>query len=309
MTSTSSSGGSFVTPIYDVSSYGIWNSYPNSIVEQCTAVDDPGHGLVLYIPSWTSASATQAQTENTGVEDSEMTGAYLSATLETIAGEVTLSQELYDRMGPDPVTLDKAISAALRNDLDATVDAYVATAMIAVGTAVTGQTSFTANNWFGDLANARRANLATGAGVKLPATHTFMQPEQMQWLLAQSDPNGRPLTLPYDPIVPSAVKFPAAGGAATGFSGYTVLGSAIFQDGNIPNVANTNPVQAPVILCNTSQTFVLRSEPCVRVVVEAFAPSLSVVVQQYQYCATVVRHATSIAVLEANYLLASPSFA
>jgi len=91
-------------------------------------------------------------------------------------------------------------------------------------------------------------------------------------------------------------------------SGFNILGAAAFSDGNIPNVANTNPVQSPLILCNAAETFVLRSEPVLRVVVEALAPSLSVIVQLYQYVTAIVRHPTSVQLLEADYLLAAPSY-
>jgi len=308
MTSASSSGGTFVTPIYDVGDYSVFRQYPASVVEQCTKVEDPGYGLELNIPVWTLAADTAAQVaETAGIDDESLTGDYVTAVFETIAGEVPLSQQLYDRAGPDPVTQDKAISAALYDDLYSTVDEYVIAVMQAAGGITTGQTSFTAADFFQDVANAQAA-VATGAGQKLPATHAFAQPAQLQWLLSQSDPNGRPLTLPWMPNTPTAVRPSPSGGAALGFSGYTLLGSALFSDGNIPDVAGSNPVQAPIILANASEVFVLRSEPCLRVVVETFAPSLSIVVQLYQYCAAVVRHATAVQSLQADYLLASPSF-
>lgn len=302
MSTAAASGGSFVTPIY-AKEYDVYKSYPASLVEQVSQVPDPGYGFQLNVPVFTSVAQTAQQVELSGVSDSAPGAGYVTAALVPIAGEVIVSQQLFDLAGPDPVEQDKAITQALLDDYRATVDAYVAAQVIAAGGVTDGQASFTLADFFQDCANTM-AQVATGAGQKLPATHAFTQPQLMQWLMSQSDENGRPAVLP----VPTFGNAAAQYGKDPGFSGYTLLGAALFSDGNIANVAGTNPAQSPIVFANASEVFVLRSTPVLRVIPEEFAPSLSVVVQCYSYVAVIVRHASAVQSLEAAYLLSSPTF-
>jgi HK97 family phage major capsid protein len=155
MTSGSSSGGSFVTPQYVVDhQFALFNTYPPSFIEQTTKVPDAGFGTTLYVPAFGSASTVAQQlSENSGVSDTSPTASYLSTSLVTFAGEVPVSQQLFDRAGP--IGADVVIHAALMQQLETEVNLNAITQAIAGGGTVTGTSSFTAANFYGDLAKAK----------------------------------------------------------------------------------------------------------------------------------------------------------
>jgi hypothetical protein len=173
--------------------------------------------------------------------------------------------------------VDKLIATALHDALVAQIDAYLLEQMVAAGGSTSGASSYSAQDFFQDVASAQAA-VATGAGIRLPATHAFTQPQLAQWLLSQSDGAGRPLLIPIPQQVPTAVKLTATGGAAPGYSGTTLLGSHFFSDGNLADVAGSSPLQSPVVFANTPEVFIMVSEPSMRVMpfTEATAPDLSV---------------------------------
>jgi hypothetical protein len=199
--------------------------------------------------------------------------------------------------------------------LFAEIDGYLLTQMQAVGGTTDGAMSYTAAAFQQDVAETQAA-IMTGAGVRLPATHCWTTPTLSTWLLAQSDPQGRPLLLPHASDAPSAVKLTATGGAAPGYTATTLLGSHFFSDGNLADVPATNPVQAPIVFANAGEVFLMQSEPAIRVLPTAGnggdggpdASTLTVLIQYYAYVGVVVRHSTAVNTLEAPYLLAAPSF-
>lgn len=312
VSSALASDGVFVTPIYAVSDADVYRSYPPSAMYQATTIDDPGYGLTLNVPLIENeVTSVAVQADNTGVVDTGGTleTEYVSANLETISGEVTVSQQLYERSGPAPFSTDMILQRALQDSFRAAVDSYVMATMVSAGGTVNGAASFTAADFFQDVANAEQA-VMTGAGVRLPATHSFTTPTLLQWLLSQSDTSGRPLLTPWIPNTPTTVKPMPSGGAAVGYSGCTLLGSHAFSDGNLADVPSTNPAQAPLVFANMGEVFLLQSEPVCRVVnTYQTSTTLSCIVQLYAYVACVVRHSSAVQSLEANYLLAQPSFA
>jgi hypothetical protein len=315
VSTASNSDGVFVTPDYLVSEGDYFHSYPSSAIGQVMNVDDPGYGLESNIPTLTSITATSQQTaENSGVSDSSSGGAYATGPIVTLAGEVPVSLQLFDRSGPAPYTIDRIIQIALHAALVAEVDAYLLAQMQAAGGTTNGAGSYTAENFWQDVANTQ-SQITTGAGVKLPADFAWTQPQLAQWLLSESDTVGRPLLTPVPQQAPSAVKLTTVGGAAPGYTGTTLLGSHFFSDGNLADVADTNPVQSPIVFANGGEVFLTQSEPCIRIVSEGVtddgqrAPSLTVLIQYFSYVGVVVRHGTALITLEADYLLAAPSFA
>jgi hypothetical protein len=296
--STSGSAGAFVTPQYATEDYGISRSYPATLLDESTKVEDSGVGLELLLPVLTAPATTgQQSSENSVVANSAPTGAFLSAPLVTIVGEVDASIQLLDRAGP--VSWDKVVQTALLDSYRAQADAYVAATIVAAGGAITGASSFTAANLYGDVAKAKGA-VATDAGVRLPSTHIITQPDLADYLLSAADPSGRPITLP----APVSTGTPLS----PGHTGSTLLNVGLYSDGNVAFTATGT--RSSIIVANLGEVFVLASPPVFRVVPETLSATLGVALQLYGFVGCIVRHANAVQVIGgADAYPAVPSFA
>ena len=129
LSTAATSDGVFVVPQYLVDEADVYHSYQSALIPQCVQVPDVGYGVALNIPTLGAVTTTAAQAtpsvssttgqqttianENTGVSDSSPSGAYQSTGIVTFAGEVAYSQQLHDRSGPKPYTIDAIITRAL----------------------------------------------------------------------------------------------------------------------------------------------------------------------------------------------------
>lgn len=303
MSSLGSSGGAFVTPQHLEAEYGIYRSYPPAFYGQTNKLVDSGVGVTMYIPAFDSGATVADQGgENTDIANSSPTAGYLSAQLVTYAGEIDVSQQLFDRGGP--LNFDQIAYAALRDSLMAQVSAAViSTALTTAGT-VAGATAFTVAKFYGDVAKAK-SQLASTAGTKLPATHVFLQPSFGEWVQAQADPNGRPILLP----TPAGAALPITTGqfGAVGYTGNRLLGTCVFEDGGIPSTDSGTETQ--IIVANMSEVFTLMSEPAMRAIPETLAEELTVVLQLYALLGVIVRHHPAIQVVSGAAYPAVPTFA
>jgi hypothetical protein len=261
--------------------------------------------LELYVPAFGSASTVAEQVaENSGVTDTSPTASYLSTALVTFAGEVDVSQQLFDRAGP--IGADVVIHAALMQNLNTEVNLNAITQAIAGGGTVTGAGSFTAANFLGDISKAKM-QMETTAGTRLPATHVFLQPDFYEWSIAQVDPNGRPLLLPANSTAVLPIQAAADGAPPVGFTGERLNGTAVFTDGSIPNASTSTQTQ--IVVANAADVLTMTSEPVVRAFVETEAADLTVIIQAYALTGCLVRHATSVQVVTGGAYLSAPTYA
>ena len=297
MTSGAASGGSFVTPAYLESDVGMYNSYPPAMSSQAVEVPDPGFGLTMYLPAFNSApEVAQQVAENAGVHNTTPTAGYLSSHLVTLAGEVDISQALFDRSGP--IGIDQILHDAMAQQLETAVDSYVVGRALAVGGTISGASSFTAAALLQDVANAKAA-AETADGTKLRPTAIFMAPEIGEWLLSLCDPNGRPLLLPTAANAWLPVQQPAPG-----YTGYTLMGTPVFFDGSIPATGSN----AQIVLANMGEVFLLQSAPVARAIPETLAADLTVVIQLFSLAGAIIRHPQAVQVLSGNAYPSAPSF-
>lgn len=316
VSTASNSDGVFVTPNYLLSDADYSHSYPASAIGQVVSVPDEGYGLQLNIPLIGAITSVDQQvTENTGIEDtSPGSGGYVTSPVITLAGQVPVSLQLYERSGPQSaMTIDRIIQLALHNALVAEVDAYLLAQMQTIGNSTTAANSYTNATFYEDVANAQAAIL-TGTNVRLPATHAFCTPTLATWLLSQSTTGGLPLLTTHLQSAPTAVKLSGISGVATGYTGTDLLGSHFFSDGNIADVPNTSPAQAPIVFCNAGEVFLMQSEPVMRIISEGVddsgqgAPTLTVLLQYFSYVGVVIRHGAAVNTLSGESLVAAPSF-
>jgi HK97 family phage major capsid protein len=303
MSSGTSSGGAFVTPAYLDTLYGLYNSFEPAFIEQTTKVPDPGYGLEMLVPAFTSTTTVAQQTtENSGISSSSPGATYLTSPLATFAGEIDASQALFDRSGP--VGIDVIVHAALLQELETQVDAYAVAVALATAGTVSGASTFSAAKLYGDLAQAKEQML-TAAGTRIPATHTFLSSTFADWLSAETDPSGRPLLLPVSSQAALPVQNGPNGEPPPGFTGDKLLNTAVFVDGQIPASGSSTQI----MVANPSEVFSLQTAPVIRAFPETFASTLTVALEMYCMVGVVVRHPAAIQVITGSAYPNSPTFA
>lgn len=299
MDTTASSGGSFATPIYQIQEWALYREAGRAFADQCNHQDLPAYGMTVYIPHVTQGAAVASVAQNTAITETDPNAAYLSGNLGIIAGQVTVSQALLDRVGPG-FQFDEMVNQQLLEDYAPKLDANVLTAALSgAGTvAYTDSTGFhltTTGGVGGFTSKVAGAKVAIrkGAGVFMKPTHLFLDPSRWEFVSAWSDAQGRPVVVPDYAGAFNAV---AAGNASgdydvEGATGYRLNGLGIYEDANIP-VPTAGADQAIVGALN--QVYVFEGAPVTRAVPQTLANQLSVLLQLYSYTTTIVRYPTAV---------------
>jgi hypothetical protein len=306
MDTTSGSGGSFVTPQYFVAEYAPYRQFNRVFANAANKQELPSYGMTIYMPQVTTAAGVAAQSsQNSGIAETDPTAGYLSTSLTTNAGQVTISQQLLDRAGPN-FAFDKMVFDQLNRAYDLVLDQYVLTQALANAGSVS-MTTTTLTQTGGLLASIgkAKANIADTAGTILPATHIFAQPVNAEWYFAQVDSTYRPLVTPtyagpYNAVVAGGDGTPIA----DGYTGYHLSGLPVYEDGNIPTSATYNQV----IVAHMPEVYFWEGDLVSRVIPQTFAQNLSVLLQVYSYVGAIVRYPKAVQAINGSGLPTSPTF-
>lgn len=305
MSTGASSGGSFVTPQYFIQDYAPYRKPGRAFIDQTNKHDLPEYGMTVYIPAvLTDAQVGDQATapgtgENTAVVETDPTAGYLSANLDTKAGQVVVSQQLLDRAGPN-FAFDKLIFDQLTRDYNAQADAFVLTqALAGAGTVAYNGSAFvltsgteTAGSFYQKISGAK-AKIRTAAGVVMDPTHLFLDPTRWEYCVAQADSQGRPLIVPgyANPVNAAGAGNQSGDPGYEGDTGYRLNGLPVFHDLNIPTPA-TGADQA--IVGALDEVYTWEGELVPRVLPQTYGNQLSVLLQVYSYLAVIVRYPTAI---------------
>jgi len=266
--------------------------------------------MTIYIPAVQSDANVALQEtapgvgEGNAVTETDPTTGYLSANLQTEAGQVIISQQLLDRAGPN-FAFDQLIFDQLTRDYNKAADSFVLTAALAGA----GSVAYNASAWaltnpfnttsgsqgesFYDKVAQSKSKIRTGAGVFMDPTHIFVRPERLELAEAAMDTLGRPLlTAGYLNPYNAAVAGNESG--ITGYegdSGYKLTGLPIFHDFNIPAVGTTGD---QAIVGALDEVYVWESQLVPRVIPQTYAQNLQVLLQVYAYIAVIPRYPTAL---------------
>jgi hypothetical protein len=172
--------------------------------------------MQCYVPVFSSATATSQQTENSGVSELDPATTFKGAQIQSVTGQVAISQQLHDRGVTGGGSVDRVLARQLRQQLDQSVNLYVLNQVIAGGAAVTGNASWAPATQgiaplYQDIAKGREI-LTDTAGVRLRPTHFFSTSDFYSYTTRQVDATTfRPWVVPT-----FASGFPIATGADDG---------------------------------------------------------------------------------------------
>jgi hypothetical protein len=301
------SAAAFVAPAFLEAQYALFRDTYRTFTDQCLLLPLPAYGMQLYLPYFSTAAAEAQQTENSGVTEVAPATAFQNSPVATIAGQVTITQQLYERFWQGGAA-DVIFARQLAQHLGTQVDKFVLNTVITNGVNLSAAAAV-ANSlapFFADLAAGREA-LTDTAGVRLRPTHCFTTYDLYSFLSKSVDSTGRPLFIPQvAPGVPLP-GFPVPQGADDGlnasggmpawsrFTGTILPGGVLwFTDDNIPATGGNSQM----IISSPAMAVVVAESPApvLRTFQQTFAGNLAPVVQLYEYVACITRHASGTSV-------------
>lgn len=311
MDTTSGSGGSFVTPQYLVDEWAAYRQYGREFANVCNKQELPDYGMTVYLPHVTAPAGVASQaSQNSGITETDPTAGYLSAGLTTVAGQVTVSQQLLDRAGPG-IQFDRIVFTQLQRAYNLKFDTIVLTQALAnAGTVTNSNTGTTTadimESLYADLGKAIK-QMAVTAGTVMSPTHIFMTPTQWGFLQSCVDTNGRPVINPEYAGAFQAIAATLGQGenmVPEGDTGFRLLSLPVFKDANIPSSSS----HTKIVVVHAPEVWVWEGPLVPRTIPQTYAQNLSVLLQVYSYNAVITRYQKAVQSITGARYAATPTW-
>lgn len=308
VTASASGGGAaaFVPPAFVMARWAEFRSPYRSFADQLdNSVPLPDYGLEVYLPIVTAGTSVATQTELSGVSEGDPVTSLSGSPIVPKVGQITVSQQWLDRAGPG-ISGDVVLFQQLHEQLDAQVDSYAITQALTNAQTVTNSGTFSLANatagvggFLGDLKKAK-SKLTDLAGTRIRATHCFATDDFVDYIGAYSDGNARPVFSPE--LDDNRLPIRSQGDQlAQGYSGYVLVGLALFGNSNIPlSGSNTQ-----VIVTRAGTILLLEGEPIPYVYPPTYAGNLDALLGIRAYVATLPRYPAGVAVISGSAYAAS----
>ena len=227
------------------------------------------------------------------MSETDPSTALVGAQIETVTGQVTISQQISDRGFTGGGSFDIVISRQLQQQLDEKINLYALNQALAGAAVVAGQSSFTIAGLYQGLA-AGREKLTDTAGTRLRPTHLFTSSDFYSYVTRQVDDQHRPIVVPQ-----FAPGFPLAQGdeqtSWSRFTGTVLPGGVLwFEDDTIPTYGTTSEIQL-VVSAPDEAMLLLEGEPIFSVYPQTDAASFELVAGLRAYVAAVPRYPSGTA--------------
>ena len=289
LSTSTGSGGAYVSPKWLVEDWAAYRSPTNSFFNLTTRFPSPEYGASVVIPSFTSSASVTQQTENSAVAETDPSGIQIAAPLVSLTGQITTSMQLWERGGMPGLATDQIVHAQLMQQYSATQDTYAINQCLATAASVSASVAFSASVFYNSLGLAAE-QLADTAGVSMQATHLFSATDFSNYVFRWADANGRPLLQPQTLLMPEPLDM-----ANEAWTGVHMLGQLRwFKDDNIPDNASN---QYQILVCRPSEVFTFDGPPTPYAYPETNAENLQVVIGLRGYTAVINRFPKSVAVI------------
>jgi HK97 family phage major capsid protein len=268
---------------------------------QITVDDVPEYGMQISIPAVTSDAGAQSQGgDGNQLNETDPGAAFVSTTLQTFAGVVTISTQLYDRSGNESgYSYDRIIGKQLALDYAKSLDSYAITQATSNATTILYNGSFalagtsTTGGFIDRLAQAK-ANIRGTSGQYLEPSALFLAPTRWEYIAGWADSSGRPVVLPGPG---------EAGKRPYGSTGLEWGGLDVYTDSNLAGISFGTTAEDMVLVADPSEVYLWRTQqPALQAYVSPSAGSLEVQVRLYGYGATLTRYADALQVISGTAL-------
>ena len=292
LTSATNSGGAFVSPQYLTESWAQFRTPEPIFSNQTTLLPLPEYGLTVNIPTFTSAASVTQQTEGSTVSDQDPSGTAASATVVPLVGEITVTQQWWDRAGATGAAADQILYSQMLAQFNTAKDSYVLNQALANAASVSDSNTWSASVFYRDISLAAEQMTDT-VGVRLNPTHVFSTSDYFRYVSRQLDSQSRPL------IVPDSAALAAIDSDPTwaGYTGVHLPGALQWhQDDNIPAISSNTQI----IVCRPREIYTFDADHFTFAYPETKANQLEVIVGIKGYVGAVVRFPKAIAVISGS---------
>ncbi|MGE7438548.1 phage major capsid protein [Kitasatospora sp. NPDC001175] len=317
ISTTNGAGGEFVPPAWLETQFVKLARPGRVIADRATYMPLPAGTDVINLPKVNTGTAEAVQgTQNSAVQQTDMTTTSVGSPVVTIAGGQTLSLQLVEQ---SPVAMDQVILSDLAADYAMKLDQQViggsgtggaATGLLTLaGTTSVAWTQATpalggAGGLYSKIAQAIQS---IHTSRYLPPDAILMHPRRWAWITAQSDANGRPLIVPDASGPWNAAGVQAGEVVAEGYVG-KILGLPVYVDANLPTNLGAGTNQDPIILARTSDLFLWESHIRAEAFPQTYAQNMSLFCRLYSYISfQAARYPQSIAIISGTGSV-TPSF-
>ena len=292
-------GGSFTPPLYLISEYVSFARFGRIAADLCHGMDLPMGTDSISIPQITSGTTTGMQSDGGVVSDTDITDAYVTGPVRTIAGQQDIAIQLLEQ---SPVAFDEILMSDLLSSANQTLDLQVLAGNGAggiTGGQVTGlfNTSGTNAVTYTDAAPTlqkmlvpltQAASRVAVAGKSGPAQAVLVHGSQWNWALAQLDGSGGTTGRPLMDSSGSGAGWNVIGtsvpaGAYEGSVG-TLAGLPAYEDNNL-FAASGGGTTSNIVVLRGSELYLFESAIRTRVLTEVLSGTLQVRCQLFFYVA------------------------
>ncbi|MCZ1006336.1 phage major capsid protein [Streptomyces lydicus] len=291
ISTTAGAGGEFVPPLWLEDEFVSLARPGRVTADLCVHGTVPAGTNSISIPKVLTGTAEAIQSsQNSAVQQTDMTTGSISSPVVTIAGGQTISMQLVEQ---SPLNIDDLILADLAADYAMKLDRQV---LSGTGTSgqVTGLLTLAGTNsvaWTQatpSMGGAGAMYSSLGAAVSAihttryqPPTHVVMHPRRWAWALAQVDTANRPMVVPMAQGPNNAAGTPGEL-AAQGRVG-EMLGLPVYTDPNLPTNVGAGTNQDVILLLRASDVFLWEGNVRAEAFEQTYAQNLSLFVRLYNY--------------------------
>lgn len=309
-------GGEFVPPLWLEDQFVKFVRPGRITANLCTIGAVPPGTDSINIPKINTGTATAVQgTQNSGVQQTDLTTTSVSSPVQTIAGGQTVSLQLIEQ---SPLDIDEIVLQDLAADYAKQLNTQVLSGTGSSGQ-VTGmlvQSGTTSVTWTqatpalggagGLYAKIANAIQSIHTSRFLPPTAIIMHPRRWAWAESQSDGNNRPLVVP-QAGGPWNVLANMDGQPSQGYAGQ-ILGMPVYLDALLPTTGGAGSNQDTIVVAKMDDIWLWEGQVKAEAFQQTYAQQLSVFVRLYNYVAFQPgRYAQSIATITGTGAV-SPTF-
>ncbi|MFE2687514.1 phage major capsid protein [Streptomyces mirabilis] len=287
LSTTNGNAGEFVPPLWLESEFIRLARSKRVTADLVKPRPLPAGTDVINLPKVATGTATAPQTtQNTAIQQTDMTTTSIGSSVITIAGGQTVSLQLAEQ---SPLNIDTVILGDLAADLAVKVNAQVLSGSGATGNA-TGLLTLAgtgAVSWTGTDGATFQAAVLKAIGQVFTSTFEapdslILAPRRAVWLMAQKDLQGRNVLVPADngPVNSMGVLAPKLNteGPIGRFCGLDV-----YIDSGIPINLGAGTDEDRAIVLRSSEIYLWEGIPKFEVFPQTYAQNLSLFARAYEY--------------------------
>ncbi|MFJ9616709.1 phage major capsid protein [Streptomyces noursei] len=290
ISTSNGAGGEFVPPLWLENEFVRYARPGRITANLAPSFPLPPGTDSINVPKVSTGTAVAVQsTQNSAVQNTDLTTTSISSTVTTVAGGQTVSLQLIEQ---SPLNIDDVVLSDLAADYARQLNLLVLS-----GSGTSGQptgimtlsgtnaidynpATVTAANFYSAVANAVQT---IHTNRFLPPDTIIMHPRRWAWLVAQTDGQGRPLIVPH-----AGGPFNAMGNpgdvTSQGYVG-TMQGLPVYVDALIPTnlTADTGTGEDAVIVARMADLMLWESHVRAEAFEQTYSQNMSVFIRLYNY--------------------------